>query len=205
MERWERPSSSRLWNCAATPLPRLFTPATCFPSSCPSPSSSVSCCLILTFLNLLFVSFSLPDIVTFLSYLPRLLALHFLYFSPFSLIPLSLFPHPLPPSRPKEIRFPPLPGLFTMIRVCMADKDHIALSIWRHLSRILYTRSFTHLHTLNTTETTSILCVHVWLQYMCVYITSRFRTDRKLDWENEDWMIKRQWTKAATPGSDTCV
>lgn len=42
---------------------------------------------------------------------------------------------------------PPLPALFSMIPVCMTDKDHITLSIWRHFCWILYTRSFMYLHT----------------------------------------------------------
>lgn len=54
--------------------------------------------------------------------------------------------------------FPLLPGLFTMSPVCMTDKYHITLSIWIHFGRILYTRPFTHFHTLNTIETCVCVC-----------------------------------------------
>lgn len=112
------------------------------------------------------LSLSLSLSITFLSYLPTFLALHCVYFLLLH-TPFSFILRPPPPSRPKEIWFPPpLPGLFTMIPVCMADKDHIAVSIWRHLHRFLYTRSFTHLHTLNTAAITNMLCGR-WV-LMCV-------------------------------------
>lgn len=121
------------------------------------------------FLPSFWTSFPLSDI-TFLSYLPRLLLCILFTFCSFIHLSLSFsspaHPPPSPPHRPKEIWFPPLPGLFTIVPVCMADKDHIALSIWRHLSKLLYTWPFTHLHTLNSMETTSILGV----RWVCIWV-----------------------------------
>lgn len=142
-----------------SPLPQLLTHSLghMFSSFMSLPSSSLSCCL-----SPFWTSFPLSDI-TFLSYLPRLLLCILFTFCSFIHLSLSFsspaHPPPSPPRCPKEIWFPPLPGLFTIVPVCMADKDHIALSIWRHLSKLLYTWPFTHLHTLNSIETTSILCV----------------------------------------------
>lgn len=143
--------------------PYLLTLATCFFSP---PLRYLS---VLTFLNSLFFIPLLWILSHFCLIYPCLwrciLFTFFLLHAPFSFILLLLPPStavPLPPCVPQEIWFPPLPGPFTMIPVCMADKDHIAPSIWRHFSWILYTRSFMHLRTLNTIETTNILCVGMW-------------------------------------------
>lgn len=179
-----------------TPLPRLLTPATCFSPSCPSPLPQYLS------LSPFWTSFSLPYTAA------ALLTYFFLSFTHLSLS-LSTFsspslpPHPLPPSHPKEIWFPPLPGLFTMIPVCMADKDHIAPSIWRHLSGILYTRPFTHFDTLNTIETTSMLCVRWVLTCMpavCVCTVQIYdRQEVRLSqWVISDKEAKQQHLRATS-------
>jgi len=114
------------------------------------------------------MSLLLPDILH-LSYLLRLFAYFFIPSCTFHSLP-----SPLPPS------ITPLGNLISpfflacsqLIPVCMTDKYHITLSIWIHFGRILYTRPFTHFHTLNTIET-------------CVCIQCRIKAVRKLD--------KRKW------------
>lgn len=172
--------------------PYLFTSATCFSPSCPSPPPPPQYlfCFFstLTFLNFLF-SFSLLRYghISALSVAASCFAFCLLfpasYTFLFHALPSSspFSPYPLPPTLPREIRFPSLPGQFTMIPVCMADKDRIAPSIWRHLSRILHTKSFTHLHTLNAIESTN-MCVCVFA--ISVYAHYRFKLYREWYGEN---------------------
>lgn len=166
MERWGRPSSSP--DCGTmqqrfttAPTPHLLTRPR-FPPLCPSPLPHY---LAVSHLSELLSRFLISH---FCLIFPGFCFAFCLLFAPsYTFLFHSPHPPPLsPPHRPKEIWFPPLPGLFTIVPVYMADKDHIALSIWRHLSKLLYTWPFTHLHTLNSMETTSILGV----RWVCIWV-----------------------------------
>lgn len=157
VERWERPSSSP--NCGT--MQQRFTTARThhsliwplFPPLRDSPLpqyvavshlAELLPCFLISHFCLIFIGFCSAFCLLFAS--------SYTFFFHFPLYP----PHH-PPSCPKEIWFPPLPALFTILPVWMADKGHITLSIWRHLSKLLYAQTFTHLCTLNAMKTTSIL------------------------------------------------